>query len=391
MGLQARVIAIVLAAMAVGCTPGDAPVSGGMRAYEPSLAVAQTGTFVAWHGGSGENSRIYVRRVDASGRPLGKAFAVSDGKRLAYEPDLIALPDGLAVAWYEKEPATGALSAWLAGVSPDGKRLWLAPLHAGSGVARNPVVRQVGDNLEVAWIEHPAPDDGSNRAEVWHQRLSLSGEPIAEPQRVGEANRDTWNLTAAADGNRLVVVYDAALGTRAHELHMLVMGDGEVIHRTLSEDDGHASLYPDLQFGPAGRAALTWFDERDGNQEVYLLAAPFEWLAEGSTPQPLRVSHSDAESIGAYVAWNGPVIGLAWSDDLSGGRDLFAQAFTADGQPLSAIRQIGPGRETAGVPVIRASGRGFLVAWNDYVAAGKGGHSHVAFSAIRLARLPAGG
>ena len=37
----------------------------------------------------------------------------------------------------------------------------------------------------------------------------------------------------------------------------------------LSADDGASSLYPDLAFG-AGRVAVTWWDTRDGNAEIYL-------------------------------------------------------------------------------------------------------------------------
>src|SRR5690606_2287318 len=142
--------------------------------------------------------------------------------------------------------------------------------------------------------------------------------------RIGDANRDTWNLNAAAADGKLIVTYDAALGSQAHELHMLVAGDREVIHRSLSSDDGHASLYPDLQLGPSGRAALTWFDERDGNQEVYLAVAPLDRLGEDPV-QAARISHSTASSIGAYLAWNGNVVGLAWSDEQSRNRDIYAQ------------------------------------------------------------------
>ncbi len=388
--MRVSLIAVTLAVALAGCAPEAAPVSGEMLAYEPSLAVTPLVTFAAWHGGTGDRSLIYVQRLDGKDRPMGEPIAVSDGRRLAYEPDIIALADGLAVAWYEKDPDTGRLSAWVAGLTPQGRRTWLAPLEAGTGDARNPTVRPVGDHLEAVWIEQAATDDGSNAAAIWHQRLSPAGEPLGPPRRIGEANRDTWNLNAAVVGSGLVVAYDAALGTKAHELQMIVVrGDGAIFHRRLSEDDGHASVYPDVQISASGQAALTWFDERDGNNEVYLLAAPFDRLAGGEVPAPIRISHSEADSIGAYVAWNGRRIGLAWSDAKSGQRDIFAQTFTASGVPQGPIRSVGASPEDAGVPAIRASGDGFLIVWNDYVAGtGAGPHRDMASSTIRLARLP---
>ncbi|MEN7538478.1 hypothetical protein [Aurantiacibacter flavus] len=83
---------------------------------------------------------------------------------------------------------------------------------------------------------------------------------------------------------------------------------------TLTPPDGHASLYPDLQIGPEGVAALTWFDERDGNQEVYLQLFAAGDGALAPTGEPRRISHGPADSIGAYIAWNGATLGLAWSD-----------------------------------------------------------------------------
>jgi hypothetical protein len=390
--LRVSLIAAILALVLGGCADEGEPVSGAMLAYEPSLAVTPQATFAAWHGGTDTRSLIYGQRLDEQDRPAGELIAVSDGMRPAYEPDLVATANGLAVAWYEKDPATGALSAWLTGLTAQGPRAWLAPLAAGTGQARNPVVRQVGDHLEAAWIEQATADDGTNAAAIWHRRLSLAGKPLGPPRRIGRANRDTWNLNATVAGGSLVVTYDAALGTSAHELQMIaVRGDDTTLHRRLSEDDGHASVYPDLQIGPMGQAALTWFDERDGNNEVYLLAAPFDRLTGGAAPPPIRVSHSEADSIGAYVAWNGQRIGLAWSDEVSGQRDIFGRTFTADGAPLGPIRDLGASAEDAGVPAIRASGDGFVVIWNDYVAgAGSGPHMAMASSAIRLARLPIG-
>lgn len=387
--LRRLLIAAALVANLGGCgRQDDAAISETMNAHEPSLAVGPDATFAAWHGGVEDRSLIYLRELDARLQPADEIIVVSDGKRLAYEPDVIVAAGLPVVAWYEKDPVTRGLTAWLAGMTRQGERAWLTPLAAGGDEARNPVVRQIGDRLEVAWIEQPSTDDGSNSATIWWQRFSLAGATLDPPQRIGEATRDTWNLNATVADDRLVVTYDAALGTRTHELHMLTVGDGESAHRQLSDDDGHASLYPDLQIGASVQAALTWFDERDGNREVYMAVGTFGGLAEAGVLSALRVSHTDGDSIGAYLAWNGTAIGLVWSDDVSGERDIFAQTFDAGGKPLDAIGRLGASPETAGVPVIRAQGTGFVVAWNDYVANGGGAHTRIASSEIKLARLP---
>ena len=357
-----------------------------MHAYELSLAVSPNGTFAAWHGGFGQEAAIYLQRVDAGGRLTGRAFKISDGKRHAYEPDLITAGDDLVAAWYEKDSA-GHLSGRLVSTMPDGKRLWETGFGHSSKQVRNPTVRQLGDHLEAAWIEQSREDDHTNRATVWHQRFTLTGKPLGPARQIGLANRDTWNINACVSGGNLIVVYDAAVSSQVHELQMIVAGAGGARQMTLGANDGFASLYPDLQVNSTGQAALTWFDEKDGNEEVYLVAEPLEALEQGRMLSPLRVSHSQEDSIGAYVVWNGSIIGLAWSDVVSGQRDILTRTFTADGKPFGPLRVFKPTKGEASIPAIRAAGAGFLVAWNDYRVQGAAGHGHVTSSVARVASL----
>ena len=100
-------------------------------------------------------------------------------------------------------------------------------------------------------------------------RLSLTGE-VKLGHVGGKASVNTWNLNAATgDGGDFYVVYDARLGNRQNELQILTDQGGQVRRQQRwTPDDGFASVYPDLALGAAGHAALTWFDARDGNDEV---------------------------------------------------------------------------------------------------------------------------
>jgi hypothetical protein len=381
--MRAWPLLAVLVVFIAACSPGEGQV---MRSHELSLAVSPEGAFAAWHGGPAKSSSIYLQRLDARGQLRGPPIRISDGPGLAYEPDLVWGAGELAVAWYERERRTGKLSAWLAAVATDGTRTWMAPLSAGGEQARNPVVRFDDRTLHVAWIEQERPD--SAEAAIWYQRFSLAGTPIAPPVRVGQASGETWNLNAAVHDGAFIIVYDAALGTQAPELHMIAVRDGVPQHRRLSEDDGHASLYPDLQFSAAGHAALTWFDERDGNQEVYLLIADSAKIGSIGTSAARRISHTPDESIGAYLAWSGEVIGIAWSDSMGSRRDIFTQQFGADGRPIGPIYRLRSTAELAGVPAIHGRGDGFLIAWNGYVLRGDAAHMDVASSHARFAQVP---
>jgi hypothetical protein len=327
-----------------------------------------------------------LQGIDARGQLRGPWIQISDGPGLALEPDLVWSADGLVVAWYERERKTGMLTAWLAAVAPEGEPQWRVPLSGGGKQARNPVVRVHDQALHVAWIEQDGPENAE--AGIWYQRFSAAGSPLQPPMHVGRASRETWNLNAAVHDGTFVIVYDATIGTAAPELHMIGIRDGTAEHRRLSEDDGYASLYPDLQFSVSGRAALTWFDERDGNQEVYLLTADSDALGSIGTANARRISHTPEDSIGAYLAWNGEMIGLAWSDRVGGQRDIFTQQFSAEGRPVSPVYRVASSPEHAGVPAIRARDERFLIAWNDYVLRGDRAHMDVVTSRARVAHVP---
>ena len=202
---------------------------------------------------------------------------------------------------------------------------------------RNPFVRAGGDALFCAWIEKADHDD--NRA-VWAGWLDLDGWPLSPPRRLAPAGPTTWNLNAALDdAGRAWVVFNATAGTRADELFLVQVEDETVALSRLTGDDGVASKYPDLAVGAAG-AALTWFDQRDGNPEVYLHVAPIAELREGVETRAARVTVTQGESIGAYVAWNDRRVGLVWSDDSDGQHEVYFQTFDDAGTALGGSRRL---------------------------------------------------
>jgi len=361
-----------------------------MRAYELSLATGEAGQFAAWHGGPHDGSSIYVQQIDGNGRLSGKPARVSDGQRLAYEPDLIFGEGQLIVAWYEKTPDTGQLSARMAGLDLHGRLLWTTPLTDQSLQTRNPVIRRIGKDVHVAWLQQSTTARESE-ATIWYRRFSLEGVPETPPRRIGRASWDTWNLNAAVHGKHFIITYDAAQNTAAHELHMLDVTADDVRHHLLSVDDGQPSLYPDLQINAAGQAALTWFDKRDGNEEIYLIVAPLELLGTNSMPAPRRITNDKSASIGAYAAWNGATLGLAWSDSPYGSREIFVEIFDSTGRSFGPRRAISASRGQASIPAIRPSASGFLVAWNDYTADKGDAHGTDTSSVAEFKWVPASG
>jgi hypothetical protein len=365
-----------------GCSPRQISDSG-FGAYEVSLAAWSDGLAVAWYDTRDRNAEVYVRLLDADGRNAGPELRLTWTEAESYEADIAALPVAFAIAWYEKDH-DGALRAQLGLWQRDGTPVWSAPIAVDSGRSRNAIVRSFGEELFCAWIEA----DGDGREFVWGGWWGRDGALRGAPVRLGAAGGTTWNLNAAiAPSGEAWVAFDARADTRVEELFLATLADGRGTLVRLTADDGIRSKYPDLAFGN-GRGALTWFDERDGNREVYLAAALPEDLLLPIEERAHRVTTSPGASIGAYLAWNGDRIGLAWSDDTSGNYEVFFQLFDAAGNSAAPPRRLSDTPTSSTIPAIESWRDGFALAWDEVAPAPNGVHgedtrAEVVFTTVR--------
>ena len=370
-----------------GCasSPGIQVSETPAGAFEASLAPIQNGFVAAWYDTRFGHSEVYSRRLSADGRPVAPERRLTTGTGDAFEADVAPLRDGFAVGWYEKA-SDGGLTAKVGAWSPDGTARWVQTL---STRGRNTVVRTSGGLLFAAWIE----DEPDDRAGVWVSWRRTDNVALIPPRRVADAGSTTWNLNAVIDpdaspGNpRAWVVFDAKVNTRAEEI-FLVETTEDVDHIVrLTPDDGAASKYPDIALSQ-GRAALTWFDMKDGNEEVYLTIGERSAYLSGRPPAWKRITSTSGHSIGAYIAWNGSRFGLVWCDNTPGNQEVYFQSFDRDGGTNSDVQRVTSNATQSGIPAIKPAPDGFALLWNEYEAPpgdshGKDSRSQIVFRLIR--------
>ena len=346
-------------------------------AYEAALAVRDYGFVAAWYDNRDGNGEIYMRWLDAAGQPAGPERRLTNGPEESYEASIDTVGGAVAIAWYDKS-ANDALVPKLGVWELNGRNRWVRML---APVGRNPVVSTYGGDIFCAWIA-PGPDGAEW---VWAGWWTRDGEVRSPAQRLAPAGRTTWTVNAFAhDAGRALVVFDAIAGTKADELFLVrFQPEGSSVVR-LTADDGRASKYPDI--AGSARLALTWFDERDGNKEVYLLTADDAELTGDIDARAKRVTSTKGESIGAYLRWGaGDTLGLAWSDDSEGQHEVYFQAFDADAMPLGPARRITRNPTSSLIPAIRATRDGFALLWNEFKpgAEAHAGTSEIAFASVR--------
>jgi hypothetical protein len=384
-------IVLLLAGVAASCssnglvevTPAEA------MAFEPSVAVFHDGFAVAWYDTRHSHGELYQQALDEHGQLRGTEVRLTIGTPDAYEADIHAVEGTAAgsafvLGWYEKS-ADKALVPRLGLWSRNGTARWITTL---SNRGRNTVARVRGELVFAAWVEDETPP----AAGLWTGWWNLRGEIVVAPRRVADAGKTTYNLNAAlVDGAAgrgvptALVAFDAKAGTKAEELYVAEDDGLQAQVTRLTPDDGFASTYPDLEIS-GRRAALTWFDTRDGNEEVYLHVGTRSGLARADALVGSRVTTTKGHSIGAYTAWNRDRLGLAWCDDTLGQHEIYFQEFDRDGKAKGETQRITETRAGSLIPSIQAWRNGFVVAWNEWE--GANGHDAEGRSQVLLRILP---
>jgi len=354
-------VCLLLCFLLTACSHAAEPIQvshSGSGAYEAALATDEKGFAVAWYDRATATPEIYMRLLDDSGRPSGPERRLTETPDASYEASLERLGDSFAIAWYE-QTSDGRQTAMLGEWKRDGSQKWVQAIAPAS---RNPVIVADGQAIIAAWIQ-TEPDSSEW---VYMGTWDRDGRELRTRTRVGVASKTTWNLNIAVDRSGAWIVYDAAASTRANELFLARVEESGAHLARLTKDDGAESKYPDLKISDEGRLALTWYDMRDGNDEVYLLVGSQSDLRGEIDDRSRRVTMTAGESIGAYLTWNKDVLGLAWSDKTRGVHDIFFQRFDRLGVPLGSEQRITGGNTWSILPAIRPWRAGFALAWTDY-------------------------
>lgn len=223
----------------------------------PRIAWTGSRYVIAWHDSRGSSlGDIYATLLDAAGTKLTGDLQITGYSTLTQPTSITATPTGVAIAFYYDDDAYVALLD-ACGNRRGGDIL----VTTGPGGSFTPSIAWAGSELAVAYH-----NDRAGTADVFFQRLTPEG---------------------------------ALIGTETQVTN--VAGD---------------SYVPQLVWTNPG-FAIAWYDERDGNREIY--AARLD--AQGTVIAPdNRLTMSNGISDGVTMSWAGTGAGLAWEDDRTGGQ-----------------------------------------------------------------------
>lgn len=340
----------------------------GAGAFEAAIAVIDERLFISWYDDRTGNDEIYLQHLGSELETTGSPWQISDSSEASYEPDIAVIGDKLALTWYEKDEQ-GRLRVMLALWDDKGNRLWQRQMSVWTRNGQRPVIEAHENRVFIAWLEESA-EETRERFVIVGGWLGSSGVWLTTPAPLAQASGTTWNLNSAVlpDG-RIALIYDAEYETAASELYLTIIRDTEIQVQRISADDAVASKYPDLAVN-ADTAAITWFDDEDNNNEVYLsvqslssiLTHPERLSIEGKRQV---IMPGPGDSIGAYLSWQQDVLGLIWNDDSNGAHQVYFQAFDQQGSAVTEVIALTQTNTDSRIPAIVPFRRGFALTWNE--------------------------
>jgi hypothetical protein len=293
--------------------------------YYPCVSVSGSIVHVAWIDARDGNYEIYYKRSTDEGLTWGPDTRLTNDPSLSWLPSMSVSGSVVHIVWYDNRDGNNEIYykhsidkglTW----GPD-TRLTNDP--ANSLVASISVSGQV---VHVVWDENR---DGNY--EIYYKRSTDEGLTWGPDTRLtNDPAGSGHNSIAVSDSIVQVVWHDDRDGN--FEIYYKRSTDGGLTwgdDTRLTNASGDSKCPNIAISGPV--VHVVWFDNRDGDEEIYYKHSEDEGLTWGGD---LRLTNSFGDSEYPSVAVSGPVIHVVWFDLRDGNEEIYYKRNPTGGFPV---------------------------------------------------------
>ena len=273
----------------------DVKLSTSGMAFGPSAAVAGDTVHVVWDGlpsvSPGEPVEVYYTRSTDGGATWDSVTRLTnDSADYAWQPAVAAAGANVHVAWYDGRNGPASPAEVYYKRSTDGGVTWGSDVRlTNSAPASEWVsVAAAGDRVHVVWSDTRV----GGTYEIYYKCSTDNGAtwPVSPGGDTRLTSPDSepsyFPSIAAADANVHVVWCDGRDGTSGDEVYYKCSSDGGTTWSSdtrLSANDNLQSRHPSIAVADPG-LHVAWYDNRDGNNEVYHKRNPTGNVGVAETP-----------------------------------------------------------------------------------------------------------
>ncbi len=223
----------------------------------------------------------------------------------------------------------------------------------------NPSVSVSGQVVHVVWYDF---HDGND--ELYYKRSTDMGISWGADTRLTNNSAESYDPSVSVSGQVVHVVwYDNRDGNV--EIYYKRSTDSGVSWEadTRLTNNSASSLSPSVSVSTSV-VHVVWFDERDGNDEIYYKRSTDGGVSWGADT---RLTNNSAESYDPSVSVSGQVVHVVWHDNRDGNVEIYYKRSTDGGISWEAdTRLTNNSATTSQYPSVTVSGQVVHVVWSDF-------------------------
>jgi hypothetical protein len=244
--------------------------------------------------------------------------------------------------------------------STDGGIIWNADVRLTNHFADSqyPSISAVDSLVIVVWR-----DSRIGNFELYYKRSTDNGVSWSADTRLTNNPAVQWYPSVSASGSGLYVVWQDArdgneeiYGKRSSDGGLSWGADTRLTNQTADSQNPSVSVF-------ASTVDIVWFDNRDGNQEIYFNRSTDNGLSWGADT---RLTSNSATSWYPSISESASDVFVAWYDDRDGNNEIYYKRSTNGGVSWGADTRLTNNSFSSFDPSIAVSGSKIHVAWVDW-------------------------
>jgi hypothetical protein len=246
--------------------------------------------------------------------------------------------------------------------STDGGVSWFSDVRLtnNSALSAYPSVAVSGTIVHIAWL-----DERDGNQEIYFKRSTNGGISWGTDVRLTNATSSSGYPSVAVSGSVVHVVwYDNRDGNQEIYYKRSIDGgsswgaaDTRLTNNSSSSTSPSASVSGSI-------VHVVWNDYRDGNQEVYYKRSTDGGISWGADT---RLTNNSGTSNSPSVSVSGSVVHAVWDDNRDGNAEIYYKRSTNGGVSWGADTRLTNGSNTSWYPSVTVSGQYVHVVWNEFL------------------------
>lgn len=331
--------------------------------YTPSCAMDSAGNFVVvWYDSRLGDQNIYGQRYSSAGTSLGGNFRIDQSASLEnnYSPRVSMNENYYVVVW-ENESIDNTLNIYKRRYYNNGtpveNEIKVNDLEGIANQTNPNTDMNTSGNVVVAWRDERYPRG------IYFQRLDALGNTLGGNVHIGMGYSP--DVAVSEDSSFFITYYNPNI---IQYQKIRPSGDSVGSPIIISDTTSGLRYNPRIDIDSDNNAVVAWYDSRAGNYDIYAQKVN---AAGDTVGDNFRVNDDPGTAIqytpDVAISPSG-IIFITWYDNRNGNYDIYGQIYASDGTPDGSNFRIDAGGTSAQYyPDAGALPDGnFIVAWQDY-------------------------